>query len=239
MRLPTHNRKGIVTLIELLIAFGVWVTFATLATVNIMHYDPDVRVEAEAFTFYSQLIYTRNLALTGAVYEDQLPFNPPCDSIPCPDGIREVPNGYGMYIDTATTPVSHWIYADLYDPALYVSPDPDTIVGNNKYDLIMDGKAEKIPSQTITVDAKLQVKVIDNATATELAPQNPATPKPFEIFFTAPDGKIIYYYDGLWYDDSSDPLDKIAVEIAYIKDPTILRTIFIQRSNQQIYFKPK
>lgn len=212
------------TLIEMLIAFGVWAIFATLTMVNVASFKPVTEVEAAADIFYSQLIFAQNLASTGLVYADQLPFG-------SPDGVKEVPNGYGVHvhIDTSAATAGHWIYADLYDPI--------SGIGNMYYDVTMGGIAEKISSQSATVDTShIQVTIKRNDTGFEGNLSTPAAPKPLDIFFETPGGAMAYYFDGIPYTASSG-INNIIVEFAYIKDPSILQRVFIERLANQAYYE--
>lgn len=209
------------TLVEMLIAFGVWAIFATLTMVNVTKYKPVIEVEAAADIFYNQLIFAQNLASSGVVYADQLPFG-------SPDGVKEVPNGYGVHIETSAATAGHWLYADLYDSG--------TGVGNIRYENMVGGIPEKISSQSTAVDTEnIQVTVKRDDPGNQVDLSTPSAPHPLDVFFETPSGAMRYYYDGTVYNDSSG-IDKIIVEFAYIKNTSIFQKVFIERQTNQIYF---
>ena len=212
------------TLIEMLMAIAVWAIFATLTMVNVARYQPVTEVESAAEIFYSQLIFAQNLASTGVVYADQLPFPPSS-----PDGAKEVPNWYGVHLDTSAASASHWIYADLYDPV--------SGIGNVQYDDMVGGIAEKISSQSAAVDtSNIQVTIKGDDPGNKVDLSTPGAPHPIDIFFETPGGAMLYYYDGTVYNDSSG-INKIIVEFAYSKDTSILQRIFIERLLNQVYYE--
>lgn len=238
MKQRNSEVKGF-TLIELLISFAIMVIFGTLTAVNVLHYQPDFEVDASAEKVYSQLLYARNLALSGSVLADQLGGPPPPGGSPFddpPDGLQEVPNGYGMYLDTAATPVTFWLYGDLYDPAFYVPEDSETILGNFRYDPTTDGKPEKISSQAAKIEEKVELTIRREDTGNEGDLSTPASPKPLEIFFEAPKGTMMYYYDNIPY-NAVTGINKISFTFRHIEQGTVSQRLFVERLTNQVYYE--
>jgi len=124
------------TLVEILVTISIMVVISTIVVLNINHYQPKTKVDSAAQEFYSQLLYARNLAVSGTVFKDQLG-----------DG-KEVPNGYGVYFESAA--IGYWIFGDLYDP-------PDGNEGDKKYDDL----SEKTNLGDVAIDDKIGVELID------------------------------------------------------------------------------
>src|SRR3990167_9019659 len=91
------------TIIELLVVIGIIAIFATYTALNLTGDRPKRVVEAEAEKFYSNLLYVRNIAVSGSVFKDE-------DG----DGKEDVPNGYGLHMVDS---FNYLVYGDLYNSA--------------------------------------------------------------------------------------------------------------------------
>jgi hypothetical protein len=167
-------------------------------------------VDSAAQEFHSQLLYARNLALSGAVFKDQLGDGP------------EVPNGYGVYFESAD--VGYWIFGDLYDPDQ----------GNKKYDAAGVGTlSEKTNLGDVAIDDKIVVDLIDED-------PNKTIKFPLHIFFETPNGKMYYYnyYDSpSGGGEGEDIFDTIKVKFFYKNNTAINQTVVIERTTNQIYIQ--
>ncbi|MEK9165662.1 MAG: prepilin-type N-terminal cleavage/methylation domain-containing protein, partial [Patescibacteria group bacterium] len=92
------------TLVEILVSIGIMAIIFTIAALNLNARKPGVLVENAAREFLSQLLFAKNLALTGAVFKDE---DDPLD------GQLDVPFGYGLHFfnDVGN---KYFIFGDLY-----------------------------------------------------------------------------------------------------------------------------
>jgi len=200
------------TIVEILVAISIWTIFVALTAASVMQFKPHVRIDATAQEFHSQLLFARNLAISGMVYADQ-------DS----NGDPEVPNGYGVRFNTQLVPATSWIFGDLYDwPAL--------LVGNFQYDVDINGIPEKTTFQDITLHDEVLV------TLTEETPGSGVLTLPIDIVFETPDGNMTYYYNGVLQDTPTE-MNMIKFVFYFADDPAITQTLIIERETNQIYIE--
>src|SRR3990167_6236811 len=81
------------TLIEMMVTVSLIAIITTFTVVNLNFERPERIVEQATREIYGTLLYARNLAISGKVFKDQ--------SDP-PDGVKDVPNGYGVLVSLLT-----------------------------------------------------------------------------------------------------------------------------------------
>ncbi len=185
------------TIIEMLITISIIAITATFAVINLNFQKDDRQVEQAARGFYSALQYARNLAISGKVFKDETG-----------DGVLDVPNGYGVYLDFALS--GYRLYGDLYASSSQKQYD----VGTEEL-----GTVENIDSSKINTALYFD--------------SNPAIPLglPQTVFFATPGGDITYYNNAT----EVTAVSEIGFEFASNSDPTVKDRVVINRATGQIY----
>ncbi len=194
-----HKNTLAFTIIEMLITISIIAITSTFVVMNLNFQRDDRQVEQAAREFYSALQYARNLAISGKVFKDETG-----DSVP------DVPNGYGVYIDSTV----YGLYGDLYASGT-----------QEKYDVGAEelGTAENIDSSKLYIS----LYVDNNPIGQLLLLQS--------VFFATPRGDITYYdflLDVSLYDP---PISEIGIEFSSKKDISVKDRVVINRVTGQIY----
>jgi len=203
------------TLIEILVTMVIMAILSTIVALNVNNDKPKVVVEKASQELYSNLLLARNLAFSGAVFQDQLE-----------DDQLEVPYGYGIHLDQQAGEYQYFIFGDLYSPF-------DSTTGNMHYDStgvasasgVMLSEQGNWPVQVLDQKITLAVQNIDN-------PANPVDLSlPLDIFFQNPNGETHYYQDS-----TQDSFNALRLNFGY-EDQTVSWDLVIDADSKQIYLE--